>query len=101
MIARIWHGRTKTSDAEIYRQYVMDTGIVGYRSIKGNLGAQIWQQQEGDITHICTISWWKDYETIKAFADDDYEKAKYYDEDKKYLLEFEPKVQHYECFDFR
>jgi len=101
MIARIWHGRTKTSDAEIYRQYVMDTGIVGYRSIKGNLGAQIWQQQEGDITHICTISWWKDYESIKAFAGDDYEKAKYYDEDKKYLLEFEPKVQHYECFDFR
>ena len=101
MIARIWHGRTKTNDAEVYRQYVMDTGIVGYRSIKGNLGAQIWQQQEGDITHICTISWWKDYESIKAFAGDDYEKAKYYDEDKKYLLEFEPKVQHYECFDFR
>ena len=101
MIARIWHGRTKTSDAEVYRQYVIETGIVGYRSIKGNLGAQIWQQQEGDITHICTISWWKNYESIKAFAGNDFEKAKYYDEDKKYLLEFEPKVQHYECFDFR
>ncbi len=101
MIARIWHGRTKTSDAEIYRQYVIDTGIVGYRSIKGNLGAQIWQQSIGDITHIYTISWWDCYDSIKAFAGNDFEKAKYYDEDKKYLLEFEPTVQHCECYDFK
>ena len=100
MIARIWHGRTKTSDADVYRQYVIETGIVGYRSIKGNLGAQIWQQQDGDITHICTISWWDNYESIKAFAGEDFKKAKYYEEDKEYLLEFEPAVEHYECYDF-
>ena len=101
MIARVWHGRTKTSDAEVYRQYVIETGIVGYRSIKGNLGAQIWQQQEGDITHIQTISWWENYESIIAFAGDEFKKAKYYEEDKIFLLEFEPTVQHYECYDFR
>ena len=101
MIARIWHGRTKTSDADVYRQYVIETGIIGYRSINGNLGAQIWQQQEGDITHTCTISWWDSYESIRAFAGDDYEKAKYYEEDKNYLFEFESTVQHYECYDFR
>ena len=101
MIARIWHGRTKTSDAEIYRQYVIATGIVGYRSIKGNLGAQIWQQSIGEFTHIYTISWWDNYDSIKAFAGDDFERAKYYDQDKKYLLEFEPNVQHCECYDFR
>jgi heme-degrading monooxygenase HmoA len=101
MIARLWHGRTKTSDAVAYRQYVINTGIKGYRSVKGNLGAQIWQQQEGSVTHICTLSWWEDYESIKAFAGEDFEKAKYYEEDKKYLLELEPAVQHYECYDFR
>ena len=100
MITRIWHGRTKKSDAEKYREFVVETGISDYKSVNGNLGAQIWQRDEGDITHICTVSWWRDYESIKAFAGEDYEKAKYYEEDKRYLLEFEPKVMHYETFDF-
>ena len=101
MIARIWHGRTKTSDADVYRQYVTDTGMNGYRSTKGNIAAQIWQRQEGDITHIYTLSWWDNYESIKSFAGEDFEKAKYYEEDENYLLEFEPTVQHYQCWDFR
>jgi heme-degrading monooxygenase HmoA len=101
MIARIWHGRTSSSNAEKYREFVLETGITGYRSIKGNLGAQIWQKQEGDITHIWTVSWWDDYESIKQFAGEDFEKAKYYNEDKKYLLEFEEKVTHCECYDFK
>ena len=90
MIVRIWHGRTKTADAETYRQFVIETGIKEYTSTRGNLGAQIWQREEGDITHIWTVSWWKD----------EIEKAKYYDDDKKYLLEFESTVLHYEAFDF-
>lgn len=101
MIARIWHGRTKSGDADSYRQYVIETGMASYRSTKGNIAAQIWQQQEGDIMHIYTLSWWDSYESIKSFAGEDFEKAKYYDKDEKYLLEFEPTVQHYECWDFR
>jgi hypothetical protein len=34
--------------------------------------------------------------SIKAFAGDDVETAKYYPEDRDFLLEFEPKVVHYE-----
>jgi len=101
MIARIWHGRTRTIDAAAYRQFVIETGIADYTSVKGNLGAQIWQREEGDITHICTVSWWENYESIKQFAGEDFAKSKYYDEDEKYLLEFEPQVIHYEAYDFR
>ena len=101
MITRIWHGRTTTADAAGYRQFVIETGITDYKSVQGNLGAQIWQRQEGDITHICTVSWWDSYESIKRFAGEDFTKAKYYEEDKKYLLEFEPEVLHYETYDFR
>lgn len=100
MITRVWHGRTKTADAAVYRQYVIDTGIPDYLATPGNRGAQLWQQQEGDITHIWTVSWWNDYESIKAFAGDDVNKAHYYEEDKKYLLEFEPQVMHCETYDF-
>jgi heme-degrading monooxygenase HmoA len=101
MIARFWHGRTKASHAEIYRKYVQETGIRDLTSTAGNLGAQIWQQDEGDITHIWVVSWWKDYESIKAFAGNDIAVARYYDEDKKYLLEFEPHVRNAAAFDFQ
>jgi len=100
MIARIWHGRTKTSDADIYREYVIKTGIPDYAATVGNKGIQIWQRKEGDITHIWTVTWWNDYESIKALAGADFSKAKYYEEDKKYLLEFEEEVLHTEVFDF-
>ena len=100
MIARIWHGRTKTIDAETYKQYVIEVGISDYIATKGNLGAQVWQRREGDITHIWTISWWENLEAVKNFIGDEFEKAKYYQEDKKYLLEFEPTVMHCECFNF-
>ena len=101
MISRIWHGKTKTVDAEVYREYVIESGIRDYVSIPGNLGAQIWQRQEGEITHIWTVSWWDNYESIKAFAGNDFEKAKYYEKDKEFLLEFEPNVIHCEAFDFK
>jgi len=101
MITRIWHGRTLTKDAAQYRDFVIKTGISEYRAVPGNLGAQIWQREEGDVTHIYTISWWDSYDSIKQFAGEDFEKAKYYEEDKKYLLEFEPHVMHCETFDFR
>jgi hypothetical protein len=47
------------------------------------------------------LSWWDGYENMIAFAGDDITIAGYYVEDKKYLLEMEPNVQHYECYDFR
>src|SRR5262245_11334452 len=100
MVARTWHGRTKTEDAEVYRKYVEETGIDELTSTKGNLGAQIWQQQEGDTTHIYVVSWWKDLNSIVAFAGNDIALAHYYKEDEKYLLELEPYVQHYDCYDY-
>lgn len=101
MITRFWHGRTKSADAEIYREYVMNTGIIGLTSTQGNIGAQIWQKTKKDITHIWVVSLWDNYTSIKAFAGDDIEKARYYEEDKKYLLELEPNVQHFDAWDFR
>jgi heme-degrading monooxygenase HmoA len=100
MITRIWHGRTSAADADRYREYVVTTGISDYKSVKGNLGVQLWQRREGEVTHIWTVTWWESYESIKQFAGEDFEKAKYYPEDKQYLLEFEENVMHCECYNF-
>ena len=99
-ITRIWHGETKTEHADIYLKYIEETGMREYRNVDGNLSAKILRSIEGDICHFLTVTEWDSYESIKKFAGDEFEKAKYYAEDNKYLLEFEDKVQHYETFEY-
>ena len=96
MIIRIWHGITKTHHADEYLQYVEDTGMKDYRDVSGNLSAKLLRRIDGDVCHFLTVTEWDTYESIKGFAGEDYEKAKYYDRDKEFLLEFEEFVQHFE-----
>ena len=63
---------------------------------KGNISVHVLERREGDITHFITLTFWESLEAIKGFAGEDVEVAKYYPEDKDFLLEFEPKVVHYE-----
>ncbi len=96
MIVRMWHGIVPTSKADAYAEFTNGRAIPDYRSVKGNLSVHILRREQGDITHFITLTFWKDLESIKGFAGEDVEAAKYYPEDKDYLLEFEPKVVHYE-----
>ncbi|MPR32435.1 antibiotic biosynthesis monooxygenase [Salmonirosea aquatica] len=98
MITRIWHGRTKAQDADAYLQYIRETGLKEYAETPGIVSAKILRRIEGDICHFYTITEWDTIHSIKAFAGEAFEKAKYYDEDKRYLLEFEEEVKHYETF---
>jgi heme-degrading monooxygenase HmoA len=96
MIVRIWHGTVPASKAAAYREFLNTRAIPDYRSVDGNLSVYILEREENDITHFITLTFWKDIDSIKAFAGDDVEAAKYYPEDKDFLLEFEPEVVHYE-----
>jgi len=99
-ITRMWHGITKAKQADEYLKYVEETGLSDYRKIKGNLSAKILRRIEGNVCHFITVTEWDSYDSIKKFAGGKYEKARYYDDDKKYLLEFEEKVIHYETFEY-
>lgn len=96
MITRMWHGRVPTSKAEAYRKFVKERAIPDYHSVEGNISVHILERTEGDITHFMTLTFWQDVESIQAFAGEDIEVAKYYPEDQDFLLEFEPRVVHYE-----
>ena len=61
---------------------------------------EIWRKIDGDVCHFWTVTKWDNYESIKKFAGHDPEKPKYYVDDSKYLLEFEPAIEHYETFEF-
>jgi heme-degrading monooxygenase HmoA len=99
MIARIWHGKTKSSDATAYLEYLFKSGIPAYRAMSGNRGAWVLRQIDGDVAHFITLSFWESRDAIVAFAGANPEVAKYYPEDEKYLREFEPTVTHYELFE--
>ena len=96
MIARIWHGRTRAGDAEAYLAFLRERAIPDYESIPGNRGVWLLHRLEGGEAHFLTLTHWDDYAAIRAFAGEDFARAKYYPEDRDFLLEFEPNVQHYE-----
>jgi len=96
MIVRMWHGRVKTSNSQAYREFLNQRAIPDYQSVAGNISVHVLERQEGDVTHFITMTFWTDMDSIKGFAGNDPEVAKYYLEDKDFLLEFEPTVVHYE-----
>lgn len=72
-----------------------DRAIPDYRATPGDLGVRLLRRPEGNRAHFLTLSFWSSLDVILAFESDDIERAKYYPEDAKYLLEFEPTVLHF------
>ena len=96
MIARTWHGTVRAGDADAYYAYLLETGLSDYRSTPGNQGLHVLRRVEGEVAHFLLITFWESWEAIRAFAGSDVERARYYPEDDRWLLEKEPFVTHYE-----
>jgi len=96
MIARTWHGVTQVSKADEYLDYLKRTGVAEYKKTEGNRGVYVLQRVDGDQAHFLLLTLWESEDAIKRFAGSEIEKAKYYPEDEKFLLELEPNVTHYE-----
>ena len=95
MICRMWHGRTPRAKADAYAALLEQIALSGYRAVPGNLSAYILRRDEAEVTHFMTVTYWEAEECVRAFAGDDVLSARYFPEDKQFLLEFEPSVQHY------
>ncbi len=96
MIARVWRGVVRSEDADEYAAYVQQTGIESYQQTPGNQGAWLLRRPDDDRVEIVTLSFWDSVEAIAAFAGEDIERAVYYPEDDRYLLERDPRVVHYQ-----
>jgi heme-degrading monooxygenase HmoA len=53
-------------------------------------------RQEATHGEVITISLWDSYDAIERFAGSPYDRARYYPEDPRFLLEFPEHVEHYE-----
>jgi heme-degrading monooxygenase HmoA len=72
------------------------TGVKDYRRTPGNLGVTILVSHSEEETEFLIISLWKSMGAVRRFAGRDVEKARYYPEDRRFLLALEPKVKHYD-----
>lgn len=96
MIARIWRGATEVRDAQAYVEYLRETGLKEYEETEGNRGAWIlWREVDGRAEFL-TVSLWDSRRSIQAFAGDDIDRAVFYPQDDRYLVDRELSVTHYE-----
>lgn len=99
MIARTWRGWTAPEDADAYVDYLNRTGMPAYRSTPGNRGAWILRRPVGERVEFVTLSFWDSMDAVRAFAGDEPERAVFYPEDDRFLVDREVTVDHFELFD--
>ena len=87
MIARTWRGAVRAADAEAYADYIRRTGLAAYAATPGNLGAWLMYRIEGDRAEVETISLWESMDAIHGFAGEDVDRAVFYPEDDRYLVD--------------
>ncbi|RJE71948.1 antibiotic biosynthesis monooxygenase [Reichenbachiella sp. MSK19-1] len=98
MIARIWKGKTKVEDLEAYSAFMKARAIPDYKQTDGFIKLTFLRRIDDTHAYFRLVTYWENLDVIKNFAGEDPEKAKYYPEDKKYLIDFPDTVTHYEVF---
>ena len=96
LIARVWHGVTEAAHADEYAAYLERTGARECRATPGNHGVYVLRRIKQNRAEFTFISLWESIDAIRRFAGNDYEKAHYYPEDRDFLIELEPFVEHYD-----
>jgi heme-degrading monooxygenase HmoA len=97
MIVRVWRGWIRPEDAEAYTDYVERTGMAAYRATPGNRGAWILRRQAEDRVEFVTLSFWDSLDAVRAFAGEPVDRAVFYAEDDRFLVDRETSVTHFEA----
>ena len=96
MIARIWRGATRAEDAEAYVRYLQETGFRAFRETPGNLGAFGLRRIVDGKAEFVVVSFWESADVVRNFAGDQIDRAVFYDEDDRFLVERDAHVSHFD-----
>lgn len=96
MIARTWRGATKAEDADAYVEYLEKTGFHEYRSTPGNRGVLALRRVDPEKAEFLLITLWESEEAIRRFAGDEIDRAVFYPEDDRFLIERGERVDHFD-----
>ena len=96
MIARIWRGWTKRSDAKTYENMLRDEIFpsIAARNIKGYRGARLFMREDGDEMEFVTLLRFDSMDGVKEFAGSDESKPVIFPGVEKLITRMEP-AQHY------
>ena len=97
-VMRLWHGRVPVEKANEYEKFLIERVVPDYSSVDGLLKIYFTRKDDGNIVRFLLVTIWDSIESIKKFAGENPEIAKYYPEDEDFLLEKEKYVQHYRIF---
>jgi heme-degrading monooxygenase HmoA len=99
VIARTWRGWTKAADADAYVEYLLKTGIREYRATPGNRAAYILRREDADRCEFVTLTLWDSMDSVRAFAGETVNRAVFYPEDERFLIDRETDAVHYEVIE--
>jgi len=94
----MWHGRVDSSKSDEYAEFMKQRAAPDYSSVDGLQKLLFLRTDEKDVTHFLLVTYWDSMESVKKFAGEEPEKAKYYPEDDQFLLEKEELSALYEVF---
>lgn len=94
-IARIWRGATREEDRLGYRESLR-ADLRDVRSAAGNLGVFVLERLADSRAEFLFISLWESMEAVVGFAGPDADRAVYFRDDERVLLELTPLVERYE-----
>jgi heme-degrading monooxygenase HmoA len=96
MIARTWRGAVRAADGDAYLAYLNAVGTPGYTAVPGNLGVVTLRRLVDGRAEFLLLSFWESEAAVQAFAGPDSERAVFYPEDDRFLIERDEHVTHYE-----
>jgi heme-degrading monooxygenase HmoA len=97
MISRIWHGWTKREDADMYEKLLRADILPGIHRIRGYTGAYLMRRDApNNEVEFVTITQFTDFNAVKAFAGEDYQRAVIAPGAAPFLTHYDERSAHYE-----
>jgi len=96
MIARTWRGWTSRENADSYLDYLHQTGLAAYQATPGNRGVYALRRIKGERAEFLLVTLWDSTDAVRAFAGENIDRAVFYPEDDRFLVDRERHVDHFE-----
>jgi hypothetical protein len=94
-VVRSWRGATRREDGDTYLAYLERTGLKAYRETPGNLGVLALRRTVGERAEFLLLSFWDSEDAIRRFAGPTMDRAVFYPEDDRFLVDRDDQVNHY------
>jgi heme-degrading monooxygenase HmoA len=99
IVARLWRGSTRAEDGDRYLEYLRATGLAEYARTPGHRETITLRRVRDERAEFLLLTLWDSMEAVRAFAGADPERAIFYPEDERFLVECDERVAHFEVVD--